>query len=79
MFVTIYAESKEVLDTVKSELCTSGLVYPTSGGSYFIQGDIDTLDKLENTFKADSENIALSLIRDFPEYPAVVVWSKEEL
>lgn len=74
MFVTVYGASREVLKDFARNLKTSALVYPNGKGIFFVQGYTDSLEVLENSFKVDTEDMAMRLVYMHPEYPASVVW-----
>lgn len=74
MFVTVYGASGEVLKDFARNLKTSALVYPNGKGIFFVQGYTDSLEVLENSFKVDTEDMAMRLVCMHPEYPASVVW-----
>lgn len=73
MFVTIYGASREVLMPMAEEIKASALIYPDGKGMFFIQGFINSLEALDNAFKADDEFMARRLAYQYPNYAAAIV------
>lgn len=77
MFVTVYGATRDILKDFARNLKTSALVYPNGKGIFFVQGYIDSLEALENSFKVDSEDMAMKFVVLYPDYPVSVVWGEK--
>lgn len=70
--ITIMSVSRDLLSEIGKSLHTCGLIYPTSVGVYFIQGDIADEAVLRKCFKVPNEAAAISLALMEPNYAVAI-------
>lgn len=78
MFVTIYSKSREALRGLSTCIKSSGLQsYSGYGEIYYIQGWINSLTNIRNTYKANSEAMAIAYANQLYDYAVSLLWKEK--
>lgn len=70
--ITLISSKRELLEEIKDDIMSCGLIYPTTTGVYFVQGDIINDNLLKRCFRMPTERAAISLALSEPDFIVAV-------